>query len=462
MADRPRTARPTPRRPGPRRRTTCSGGPRRRRLRQPGAARRAATARARRTRRRVRDRAGRRHPARTGHLRRDPRRLRGPTPARRGQCRRAAPRCPPAAGDAGADPRRDQHDRRPGARQGRPGSGRLHQRRAAQGRAQHDCAGWVRRVAPDPAADPVGYAAVAHSHPRWIVDQLTRGRGGGGARRPAGRRQRGPAGGAGGPARAGRGRGAPRRPTRFSPYGVVLEGGDPASVPAVAEGRAGVQDEGSQLVALALSRARVDGRDERWLDLCAGPGGKAALLAGVAAEQGARLLAAELRPHRAEARRPGPRRRRRHAGHGRRRRHPPALGAGTLRPGPRRRPLLGSRCPAPTAGGPVAPYRRRPRRPGAASGAAARQRARQRPPRWGRPLRHLLAGAGRDSGVVETILDRRDDVDLLDAARLLPEVTDAAGTLRRHPPAMATPAPDGCHVHSPSRADDSINIWPSC
>jgi 16S rRNA (cytosine967-C5)-methyltransferase len=60
-----------------------------------------------------------------------------------------------------------------------------------------------------------------------------------------------------------------------------------------------VQDEGSQLVALALAAAPVDGADERWLDLCAGPGGKAALLAGLATQRGARLLAVERQPHRA-------------------------------------------------------------------------------------------------------------------------------------------------------------------
>ena len=65
------------------------------------------------------------------------------------------------------------------------------------------------------------------------------------------------------------------------------------------EGRAGVQDAGSQLVALALARATVEGRDARWLDLCAGPGGKAALLATLATQQGARLLANERQVHRA-------------------------------------------------------------------------------------------------------------------------------------------------------------------
>jgi 16S rRNA (cytosine967-C5)-methyltransferase len=68
---------------------------------------------------------------------------------------------------------------------------------------------------------------------------------------------------------------------------------------AVRSGAVGVQDEGSQLVTLALSTAPVDGPDALWLDTCAGPGGKAALLAGLAAQRGAQLLAAELAPHRA-------------------------------------------------------------------------------------------------------------------------------------------------------------------
>jgi 16S rRNA (cytosine967-C5)-methyltransferase len=85
----------------------------------------------------------------------------------------------------------------------------------------------------------------------------------------------------------------------LSPVAVVMESGDPGEVPAVREGRAGVQDAGSQLVALALSRAVVEGRDARWLDLCAGPGGKAALLASLATQQDARLLANERLPHRA-------------------------------------------------------------------------------------------------------------------------------------------------------------------
>ena len=69
--------------------------------------------------------------------------------------------------------------------------------------------------------------------------------------------------------------------------------------PVVASGRARVQDEGSQLAALALSRARPIAPGERWLDLCAGPGGKAALLAAEARAGGATLVANELVPARA-------------------------------------------------------------------------------------------------------------------------------------------------------------------
>jgi len=89
-------------------------------------------------------------------------------------------------------------------------------------------------------------------------------------------------------------------PGPYSPYAVRMAGGDPGALSSVVERRAGVQDEGSQLCALALANAPIAGPDERWLDLCAGPGGKAALLAALATERGARLVANERRPHRAD------------------------------------------------------------------------------------------------------------------------------------------------------------------
>lgn len=87
---------------------------------------------------------------------------------------------------------------------------------------------------------------------------------------------------------------------RISPLAVVLDGGDPGRIEAIRDSRAGVEDEGSQLVALLAVEAPVQGRDQRWLDLCAGPGGKAALMAARAAQKGANLLANEISSHRAE------------------------------------------------------------------------------------------------------------------------------------------------------------------
>jgi len=172
--------------------------------------------------------------------------------------------------------------------------------------ARHDLDGWLEQVAPPYDDDPEDHLAVVHSHPRWIVSALWDSLGGGRAgiedlleadnERPEVTLV----------ARPGRAtaeellREPAAEPGRWSPYAVRLtEGGEPGAVEAVREGRAGVQDEGSQLVALALANAPVEGRDELWLDGCAGPGGKAALLAALAAERGAALVAAEKQPHRA-------------------------------------------------------------------------------------------------------------------------------------------------------------------
>ena len=149
--------------------------------------------------------------------------------------------------------------------------------------------------------------AVRHSHPEWVVEELARAL----ARpdeldallvadntRPLVTLVARPGLSTVEELRSGAG---PEPPVEtISPYGVTLESGDPGDIPAVREGRAGVQDAGSQLVALALAGAAVEGRDERWLDLCAGPGGKAALLAALAGQRGARLLANERQPHRSK------------------------------------------------------------------------------------------------------------------------------------------------------------------
>ena len=169
--------------------------------------------------------------------------------------------------------------------------------------SERDWQGWVARLAPD---DDLGRLAFEHGQPRWVVaafadaldNDLDEVRVALAEDRPVthlvarpGRITRddllaqSPAGATPGP---------------WSQYAVRLAGGDPASIPAVRDGAAAVQDEGSQLVALALPRADIEHAtvSERWLDTCAGPGGKAALLAGLLPSEG-RLLAADVQPHRA-------------------------------------------------------------------------------------------------------------------------------------------------------------------
>ena len=217
-----------------------------------------------------------------------------------------------------------------------------------------DLDAWMTAVAPDRRADPAGYLAVRHSYPGWIVaafrEALADEPREAPQPPPADREQASaladmegePARAAaqlaladmeGEPARAAAqlalaeteaalaaGNVAPRvtlcalpgrcepgelagqagcEPARWSPFGVYLGQGDPASIRAVRERRATVQDEASQLAALALTRAEVTGQDRLWLDMCAGPGGKAGLLAGLAAGRGARLVASDVREHRA-------------------------------------------------------------------------------------------------------------------------------------------------------------------
>ena len=82
----------------------------------------------------------------------------------------------------------------------------------------------------------------------------------------------------------------------YSPFAARWRG-DPAELALVRDGRVGVQDEGSQLVTWALTR--VDALPGWWLDLCAGPGGKSALLAGLTRLDGSKLLAVDVAPHRA-------------------------------------------------------------------------------------------------------------------------------------------------------------------
>ena len=190
-------------------------------------------------------------------------------------------------------------------------------RRVVEGGDLHT---WLERVAPPIEVDLLSHLSVTLSHPRWIIEAL------GNSLRVQAQLSGAPAPGDAEliealtadnvaphvtlTARPGQAEleellapveGRPGATVgRWSPYAAVLSsGGDPGAVLAVREGRAGVQDEGSQLVALLLAGAPLVGSDRAWLDLCAGPGGKAALLAAVAAARGARVVAVELQPHRA-------------------------------------------------------------------------------------------------------------------------------------------------------------------
>ena len=86
----------------------------------------------------------------------------------------------------------------------------------------------------------------------------------------------------------------------LSPWGLIVSGGDPASLEEVRQARAGVEDQGSQLVAGIAATYPLEGSDQNWLDLCAGPGGKAALMAALGRQRGAHLVANEISPHRAK------------------------------------------------------------------------------------------------------------------------------------------------------------------
>ncbi len=168
----------------------------------------------------------------------------------------------------------------------------------------NDLAGWLAKVAPGVETDPVGHLAVTTSHPRWVVEAIRTALGAAAAELRDALEADNVAAEVALVARPGRAEvaellAAGARPGRWSPHAALLPSGDPGGIEAVRARRAGVQDEGSQLVALAAAVAPLDGRDERWLDVCAGPGGKAALLAGLATQRGAQLVAGELAPHRA-------------------------------------------------------------------------------------------------------------------------------------------------------------------
>ena len=197
--------------------------------------------------------------------------------------------------------------------------------------ATRDLGSWLEIAAPSRADDLAGHLSVTCSHPRWIVGALSEALGedpGPGGRHSAGRdrgrsgrEQRAPAGHPLRRARAGRpGRAGGRRraagpvvPVRRLPGrgrsgpgdgggrgpGVGPGRGQPAGRARAGPGGRGRGGRGRADVAGRTWPGAGRARRRRWLDLCAGPGGKARLLAGLAGGRGARLLAADVRPHRA-------------------------------------------------------------------------------------------------------------------------------------------------------------------
>lgn len=166
---------------------------------------------------------------------------------------------------------------------------------------------WVAEIAPDPATDPIGYVAMKHAHPRWIAMEFARALGA-----QAGELQQALAADDARPlvhlvARPGEITAEELalitggEEGQWSLYCVRLDSGAPGELEPVRQGLAAVQDEGSQLIARAVTMAPVAGEDSgRWLDLCSGPGGKSAFIGGIAAIEGAKLDAVEVSATRAE------------------------------------------------------------------------------------------------------------------------------------------------------------------
>jgi 16S rRNA (cytosine967-C5)-methyltransferase len=85
-------------------------------------------------------------------------------------------------------------------------------------------------------------------------------------------------------------------PTIYSPYGAHWKG-NPGALDLIKLRKIGVQDEGSQLVASVFAKASAG---TSWLDMCAGPGGKAALLSNIARQRGISFTANEVSAVRAD------------------------------------------------------------------------------------------------------------------------------------------------------------------
>ena len=208
-------------------------------------------------------------------------------------------------------------------------------------------------------------------------------------------------------------------PGALSPFAVYWSG-SLSSLRGLGTPALGVQDEGSQLVTLAATRVPVED-EKQWLDLCAGPGGKAALLSAIASDRGdIRLVANEPQEHRAELVR-------RVVGSN----TTVEVGDGRSISGAFDRTVIDAPCSGIGAlrRRPEARWRRKPRDIGALvplqrdllrSGIEATKS--------GGVIAYITCSPhiAETRGVVEQVLEGRQDVELLRAGDYLPEVPDAS------------------------------------
>ena len=123
--------------------------------------------------------------------------------------------------------------------------------------SEHDLEEWIAQVAPDPRVSPTRFASIAYSHPDWVVDEL---------RAAVGEAELTDLLAADNDrpevtlvARPGRStrEELPGEPTPYSPYGVVLDGGDPARSRPSPRGAPGCRTR-------APSWSRASSRTRRW------------------------------------------------------------------------------------------------------------------------------------------------------------------------------------------------------